>query len=173
MRVQLKTRRVKLRSKRVRLLYRPHFAGSIQGHAINQCRSFYPKLHSQHEFDDLLQEANIIFLKCQRRYSTTPGMNDAWFMSLFSRALTNKLIRMSTLVARYNYADSKVEPVSDTENAGMLSIMLQELPHDMKELLRAMTLPDTNERAWRKRYAKTIRRILEGGLASASLLLKR
>lgn len=166
--------RVKLnRQPRVHLKFVPQFQGAVHGHAVNMIRRFYPALQRHHTFEDLLQEAWVVFLKCQRKYGGDVT-NAAWFMSLYSTSLNHKLIRLVEFTKRYNCVDAEgIEPVSDTENMGFLSVMLQELPQDIKELLRAMCLPTTDHHRLRKLNRKLIKRILNNGLDNASLLRSR
>lgn len=109
--------------------YTPRFPGAIQGHAVNTVRKFFPKLSAEHEFDDLMQEAYIIFMRCKSRYGATVD-NPAWFMSLFSRSLHNKLINMAEVSGRYislELLEAKDEPASELDE-GYLRRVLQELP---------------------------------------------
>lgn len=75
--------------------FTPRWRGPIEGHAVNTVRSFFPKLCADHEFDDLMQEGYIVFMRCSTRYKNTANMNPAWFMSLFRNSLRNKLINLS------------------------------------------------------------------------------
>ena len=74
--------------------YTPRWQGPIQGHAVNSIRKFYPSLCAEHEFEDLLQEAYIVFLRVKVKY---PQVDDPrWFMRLFSRSLYRELIDLKT-----------------------------------------------------------------------------
>lgn len=145
----------------------PRWVGPIQGHAINQARRFYPQLAAHFEFEDLLQESYIVFLRCKRRYHGKVD-NPAWFMSLFKTALHNQFLKLISSRPGYNliedYAEDSIrEPVGDTENSGFLSHLLSQLPVEILQLLRDATL-STHEQLQRRAIRKLHRWIRAGGL---------
>ena len=137
----------------------PRWPGPIEGHAVNTVKSFYPKLCAEHEFDDLMQEAYIVFLRCKQRYSGTVD-NPSWFMSLFRNALRNKLINISAL-CKHNLSLEAVgsddEPRTDG-NEGYFACMFSELPVQVRRLVRDMCVGDAASSkaaaaALRRRYS--------------------
>lgn len=78
--------------------YTPRWQGAVQGHAINTARRIYPSLCAEHEFEDLLQEAYLIYLKVKRRYPQVD--TPQWFMSLFSRSLYRHFGRLADRCSR-------------------------------------------------------------------------
>lgn len=121
--------------------YVPRFPGPIQGRAINLVKKFYPQLCSEYEFDDLLQEAYLVFMRCKELYGSTVDKR-SWFMVLFSRALQNKLINLSKKTGRYISIEALEEtafPEPATEgNETYLSCLLGELPEEVKQLVAAV-----------------------------------
>lgn len=73
-----------------RRVFTPRWQGAINARAINLTKKFYPALCSDYEFEDLLQEAFLVFLKVRNKYPAVD--NPRWFMVLFSRALLRRFI---------------------------------------------------------------------------------
>lgn len=112
--------------------FTPRWEGAVQGHAINTIRSFYPRLAAEYEFEDLLQDAYLIFMRCKRRTCFKID-NPRWFMTYFSNALSNKLINMTKCSTRnaeryipLEFLDPADEPAVMDE--GFMRRVLQELP---------------------------------------------
>jgi hypothetical protein len=122
-----------------RIKYTPRWPGSIQGHAINTVRSFYPALSAEYEFDDLMQEAYIVFMKVKKAFRDTEDnpCNPKWFMSLFSRSLHNKLINIKALSGRYSSIELMHDDDEPRSNAdeNFLRLILQELPTEVQQLI--------------------------------------
>ena len=120
----------------------PQWSGPIQGHAINSIKKMYPALCAEHEFDDLLQEAYIVFMKCERKYKGTVD-NAAWFMSLFRTALQNRLYTLAGKCHDTISLDALTlaqEPVEQDTN--FLRQVVRELPSEVQDLLRVFSSPD-------------------------------
>lgn len=125
--------------------YTPRFVGAFEGRAFNAVKKVYPRLAAEWEFEDLLQEAAVVFLACRERYKGTVD-NPAWFMALFSRALHNRFIDLQRGSFSYISLDELAEhdePATERD-AGFCWRVLQELPSDMKELLAALGLGDVS-----------------------------
>lgn len=87
------------------LLYRPRWEGEIQGYAYNSTRRYWPTLSRWYEWPDLMQEAYIVFMACERKY--TGKVNRArWFMALFKTAWHNRLVNIIVSVPRYSLLDA-------------------------------------------------------------------
>ena len=135
--------KVPTRHKEAKVPFYPRFTNAFEGHAHNVVRKMYPRLMLEHEFDDLLQEAWVVFLHCRSRYAGKVD-NPAWFMALFSRALHNRFIDLQ----RHLFAYIPIDELSDDDepmtniDAGYCWRVLQELPGDMRELLQVLGLGD-------------------------------
>lgn len=132
----------------------PRWQGAIHGHAVNVCRSFFPKLCVFHEFDDLLQESYLVFMKCSRTYGNKVD-NDAWFMALFTRMLHNRMIGLlQHRATRYSF-------IEDDENATEVGrdddtlqrLVIKELPAKVRMCLRLIA--DTGD----KKALKTLQKL--------------
>lgn len=136
----------------LRIPYVPRWKGPIEGHAVNVAKSFYPKLCAFHEFDDLLQEAFLIYMKIKNTYPYID--NRAWFMSLFSVSLRNRMIGLiEHRATRYNFIEdaTEIEEPSREDNT-LLGIMLKELPQEAQDLL--VELVGTSQRKARSAYRR-------------------
>lgn len=137
----------------------PRWVGPVQGFAINTARRYYPRLSPHHEFEDLLQEAYIVFLRCKRRYQGHVD-NGAWFMALYRTALQNQFLRLISTAPRYNliedYAEDSIhEPIGEVENFGHFSRLLAELP---KEILQQLSDAATStDESLRRKAANAVR----------------
>lgn len=141
-------KKIPQRPKKPRVPYCPRFHGSsFEGRTYNMIKQFFPRLAKEHEFDDLLQEAVLVFLICRERFADSRSGkvdNPAWFMSLFARALYWRFIDLQRGQFSYISLDELAEedePVTERD-AGFCWRVLQELPGDMKELLRVLGLGD-------------------------------
>lgn len=124
----------------MKIVYKPRWNRAFQGRAINLAKKFYPKLSTDYEIDDLVQEAYIVFLRCSRKYVGTVD-NPKWFMSLYNRALINTFITFSTKTAQYSFiASTDTLPEVATEyDESYLRVFLQELPPEVKQLFDAVS----------------------------------
>lgn len=80
---------------RVRLSWSPKWEGHIRGWATNFIRKNQWRCDRLHDFDDLLQDAYLVFLKIQERYPRV--VHPPHFMALYKRALSNQFHDMSRL----------------------------------------------------------------------------
>lgn len=135
--------------------YTPRWAGSIEGRAVNLIKKFYPQLAAEYEFEDLVQEAYIVFMRCKQRYGKTID-NPAWFMSLFQRALQNKMINMLARcrAPRYISIEDLAEndfPATHPEENFMRAV-LRELPPRVRHQLSIFLGGVGTETEQRKMY---------------------
>ena len=116
--------------------FTPRFSGAIFGRAVNICRKAYPQLCAEYEFDDLMQEAFLVFQRCKELYGGTVD-KPQWFMVLFGRALSNKFINLHKKCGRYisiEALDNFDEPVTDID-VGYASRLIHELPEEVRQLM--------------------------------------
>lgn len=125
-----------------RIKYVARWPGPIEGHAVNTVKHYYGILHPWHEFDDLLQEAYIVFMRCKRAYAETVD-NPAWFMSLFSNSLRNRFINLIRHGPRYNFIEDTEMALADSRHMfneeGYLQCLLQEVPPVLNMMVRLAT----------------------------------
>lgn len=131
----------------------PRWQGAIEGHAVNVVRRHFAMLCAEHEFDDLLQEAYLVYMRVKASY---PAIDKpAWFMSVFSVSLRNHLLNMAAKCGRTVSLEDV--PLGDllepqTADLGFSSMVLQELPEAVKHLIHAVCFGPGAEgrRAFRK-----------------------
>lgn len=127
-----------------RIPYVPRWAGPIEGHAVNVIKSFFPRLCAEHEFCDLLQEAYIIFMKCKNAYGGKVD-NRAWFMALFSRSLTNRMIGLLDRSGRYIFIED--EPEIDEPVKEDLTFLGLDLKERLKYLMQSQLVRRSEHKA--------------------------
>lgn len=134
----------------VKLSFVPRWNAAIEGHAVNLVRKFYPKLAAEHEFDDLLQEAYIVFMRCKERYAGKVD-NPRWFMALFSRSLFNRLMDLSkrcgTYISIEALEDAFPEPATEYDEA-YFACLLRELPKEFRQLVDKVINGDMHDPYW-------------------------
>lgn len=124
-------------SKKIKFV--PRWPGPIEGHAVNQIRRMYPGLCAEHEFDDLLQEAYLVFMKCKAAYPNID--NAAWFMAVFRTSLQNRLFNMAARCGRtvsleaLEEAGQQFEQAVDDGLAGYARVLMGELPQTIRGLI--------------------------------------
>ncbi len=134
--------------KRQRLDFVPQFDGAISGWAVNYIKRNYWRVASRHEFEDLIQEAWIIFDKVRDNY---PHVNNApQFFCLFRTAFTNHIHDLAinstserNLVVDISEEDLSYEDIlanimGDCPNAGFANVLFKQAPRELKLLLRSM-----------------------------------
>jgi hypothetical protein len=71
----------------------PVYEGPIQGFVKNHLKKNFWRVSSYMDYEDLLQDSYVIFLKLRDRYTTVD--DPRWFMSLFMRSFSNHVINLS------------------------------------------------------------------------------
>ncbi len=131
------------RRKRVVPTWHPAWEGSIKRWTAHQIRLNKWRFDKADEFEDLMQEAFMVFMKVERAY---PVLNNAsHFFALYKTALHRHFHDKTRKLQKQITTDS-LEEVSDlpalytnTPNLGHLSIILEEMPDELKTVLQALT----------------------------------
>lgn len=97
--------------------------------------------------EDALQEARIVYLRCERRYSGVVD-NAAWFMALYQRSLiaqfhdfANAATRQRDLVVSHSdlalvdEEGPQFDSVGELRNGGELSVMVRQAPNEVRMVL--------------------------------------
>ena len=144
-----------------RLDWSPKWEGSIQQWAKSFIQQNLWRCDPINEFNDLLQDAYLIYNKICERY---PRVIEArHFMALFQRALWNKFhdqaryMRLKRRVHEDTIKDVSelyADRIGERTNAGYLSILLADAP---KELQVALAVSNLNPK---RRIAIQIRELL-------------
>lgn len=127
---------------RSQIAYVPKWEGPIAGWTINYIKKNYWKVANSHEFDDLIQECQIKFILCKRKYPdvTTPKH----FMSLYKSAVTRLFHSLSSKeMARSDNSHLTPEELARAaeiyygkdHNLGPLFVEFSKFPGDIQELI--------------------------------------
>lgn len=146
--------------------FRPRWTSVMEGFTVNYVKKIYPRLATEHEFADLLQEAYLVYMKCRNKYEGRVD-NPAWFMGIYRQALHNHFLDMWSKSFPYISLDDieEADEPATKIDVGYCWRVLQELPADMRELLAALGLGDISVLpALRKRL-----RELEGETSTLTL----
>lgn len=130
---------------RVKLNYRPAFTGPIEGWLTNYLKKNYWRVDGYYEYEDVFQEAYIVFLRVSRKY---PEVEARHFMSLFKTAWSNKFTDMTNVTSLNRAAtplpeqdsgeESGYEVVGDLDNSGALLIALEQAPSEVRQVLKLL-----------------------------------
>lgn len=124
--------------------YTPIFPGPIQGWFVNYSRANYWKVKRTLPWEDLEQEAYVVFLRCKRKYPELDTPQH--FMSLFQRAWINHFTDLANRDTQDRVVVSQIgessdgseisfESVGEVDNDGMLAIMIKEAPREISMVL--------------------------------------
>lgn len=135
-----------------RIKFTARWPGAIEGRAVNLVKRHFSRLCAEHEFDDLMQEAYLVFMRVKARYPQCD--RPEWFMSLFQVSLTNHLLNLGAKCGRTVSLEEL--PLGDlpemlVQDEGFRRMVLQQLPVRMKHLLRLVCFPPdaaTGQRAF-------------------------
>lgn len=117
--------------------YTPVFKGPIEGYVVNHLRANYWRVSALLEYEDVLQEAWVVFLSLVRRYSEIDTPQH--FMSLFKTSWRNHFNDLATATTRsrsipvYQYEDGEDQDfigqiVGDLNTMGVLPVLVNEAP---------------------------------------------
>lgn len=122
-------------------MYKPEFTGPLEGWATNHAKANFWRVKAIMEWDDLLQDAYYIFLKCRERYT---GLHEAkHFMSLYQRAYRNHVTDLSwkaseqkaEVPVKIMESGINAETIGETDNEGYLAILLRQAPREVTMVL--------------------------------------
>ncbi len=127
-------------------LHTPEFKGPIEGYVVNFLKKNFWRIANTHEYEEALQEAHVVFLRCASRYTMIEEPQH--FMALFKTAWTNQFNDLSNRAtdvratqvqrgAEDEDADAGLDVVGELENAGQLAVMIKQAP---KEVLMVLNL---------------------------------
>ncbi len=149
--------------KRQRLDFVPEFDGAISGWAVNHIKRNYWRVASRYEFQDLIQEAWIIFDRTRDHY---PHVNNpAQFFSLFRTTFINHIhdLAINSMTERDLVVDVSDEDLSfedilsnivgDSPNAGFANVLFSQAPQELKLLLHSM-LDDAKRGLFRQKMKR-------------------
>lgn len=122
--------------------YIPQFTGPIEGWAVNYSKFNLWRVAASMEWEDLMQEAYVVFLRCANKYPELDTPQH--FMSLFQRAWINTFtdfahddskLRMTAPSIFDADDDNLPEPMGEVTNDGDLAIMIRQAPREVMMVL--------------------------------------
>lgn len=128
---------------RRRLKCNPTFHDSrFYGWTINFIKKNYFRVRVDFEFQDLIQEAYICFMRCHKKYiqEESSVTEPKHFMSLYQCTLINHFNDLSRKIyqrshAEVDFFDFHTNGITDF-NLGPLSIVFQQSPSEIKQMLK-------------------------------------
>ena len=126
-------------------IYKPTFAGPIQGWAYNYAAKHLWRVSRIMEWEDLQQEAYIVFARCAKNYRTTDTPQH--FMALYKTAWTRAITDYSKADTKYRsfveeQTDASGEAVYQLtdclDNDGQLATKLRQAPSEVIAVLHIL-----------------------------------
>lgn len=143
----------------VAAVFAPQWEGPVKRWAIKFIRRNQWRVERINEFDDLLQDACLIFCKVASRYTVVEARH---FMALFQRAMANSYHDKAKYLKRKReacFADNPPEIdfdriIGEASNSGYLNALIAEAPDELRCAISAFDDPITCA-AIRRRPRKT------------------
>ena len=161
-------RRPRNRPRRERLacvsIYEAAWEGAFEGYTKKYVHKNLWRLTRTCDFDDAMQEARIVFMRCARKYADRIDYA-AWFMAVYKRSLMGRFADLATNDTRYRSTAQELthegddgvrqheEAVGELVNAGELACAVSGAPSEVREVLALLfgapaELLDVARRAW-------------------------
>ena len=123
-----------------------------------------------YEFEDLLQEAYLVFLRCKRRFEDYGDNSAALFTAYFKPALMHHFASIHARSRRYNYVEMAPEHENGHnrnmyDDPGVLAeyrALLRSLPKEMMDVLALLTSGE-GPRKCSGKASRQLKRILSTG----------
>lgn len=158
---------------RERVVWEPVWEGVVKNWAASFIKKQQWRCDRIHEFDDLLQDCYLIFLKLVERYPRV--IEPHHFMALFKTSVRNSFHDKSSYKQRKgqyhlelpaDVSDSCVEQIGEATNAGYLMALLGEAPEELRLALALLVndpsslIGQGSHRMTRENLNMKLRRIL-------------
>ncbi len=121
-------------------MFEPIWKGEHEGYATNYMARQHWRIKSTVPWDDAMQEAAFVFMRCKRKY--TEVTEPQHFMALFKTALANHVTDLANANTehRENMAMAEDESVAlvvtgDMDNDGMLATLIRQAPREVQMVL--------------------------------------
>lgn len=154
--------------KRIRVAWTPVWEGSIKSWATQFLWKNKWRCDYIFDFDDLLQDAYLVFVKINDTYPRV--IEPKHFMALFKRAMYNMLHDHSrgTKRKRKVFVDSGFDAtqfyadriIGEPTNAGYASLLVAEAPEELHMALKLVQDPEVPKAMWGEGTDKWVRRSL-------------
>jgi hypothetical protein len=128
--------------------YQPVFKGPIEGFVMNQLKSDYWRVAATLSWLEAMQEAHVVFLRCCKRFPADEARDTPQaFMALFKTAWRNQFNDLSNYDSKHRVCvhmpvrdetGEEVEFLGVVDNDGMLAIMIEQAPSEVRMVLSVM-----------------------------------
>lgn len=133
-----------------RLVWRPEWTKEFEGYTVKYIKENIWRCDHIHTFDDLLQDAKLLFIKIC--YSYPRVIEPENFMALYKSALRNDICDKSRYKRRKEALEVHLDDdvsvdaiagrIGEMNNNGYLNALLLELPDELHSVLLAMAQQD-------------------------------
>jgi hypothetical protein len=122
-------------------VYDPEWKGPLEGYVVNTLTKQYWKVARTLAYEDCMQEAYVVFLRCRRKY---PRLKEAkHFMALFKTAWYRQFINLANADTAYrifgpmptNVDGEPYEQVGELDNDGFIACVLREAPGEIRMII--------------------------------------
>ena len=122
------------------MLFEPEWKGPIEGYVVNFLADQHWKIARTVPWDDAMQEAYVIFLRCKRKYQVEEAKH---FMSLFKSAWFNHFTDMAnedTELRRVgplpeSPEGSPYDSIGEVDCDGHLAVLVEQAPREVALVL--------------------------------------
>ncbi len=130
--------------KRSQLSWHPVWSKQVEYWTIKQVHKNLWRFDRMEEFSDIMQDARVLFFTLEKKY---PIVNDMRHFFALYRTSLNRMFLDKTKIKQRSVIDQNVflDDILDalhlegTPNYGHLSLLLDELPDELKTVLQALT----------------------------------
>lgn len=124
--------------------YKPTFVGPIQGWATNYAAKNFWRVKRVMEWEDLQQEAYVVFARCAKNYSSTDTAQH--FMALYKTAWSRAIIDYSKADTKHrmfveeetNASGESDQIMGSLDNDGQLNTKIRQAPSEVIAVLKIM-----------------------------------
>ena len=128
-------------------MFEPQWEGEHEGYATNYMAKHHWRIRSTVPWQDAMQEAAYVFMRCKRRYAATVT-EPAHFMALFKTSLANRVNDLANenterrAHTSLDHGDGGINPehgdtdaTGDTDNDGALAVAIRQAPREVQMVL--------------------------------------
>lgn len=125
---------------RPKLPFQAKWEPEVKGYSVRTIRGWYGTLSRQYEFDDLMQEAYLVFLRCSDKLKVD---NPRWFMALYKRSLHWRLCDLVSAMQPYSYLEevSEVVELVAFDTSTEVFEVLESMPFELRLVAADLSRP--------------------------------
>lgn len=124
--------------------FEPEWKGPVEGYVVNYLSRHHWKIARSCPREDAMQEAYCVFLRVKRKYPNLDAPQH--FMALFKTAWANHFTDLANVDTEQrvegpmplDLEGHEIEQVGESDNDGMLALMIRQAPRDVMLVLTLM-----------------------------------